>query len=352
MAGTGSTPSVPPGRRPTIKDVARLAGVDQSLVSRVVNDDPKASASAATRAKILAAVDQLGYRANVIARGFRVARTSTIGLLLPDFENPLYNSIIRGVEAKASELGYGIVLGAPAEGAQEETFVRLLQEGRVDGLLAASGTLRNEFMREVFTAGAGPVVLVNRRVRGVKASVVVDDHAGAQLAVRHLADLGHTTVAGLFGPAHIDTASRRRGGFEAACAEAGVEAVAIDMAEWDMKAGYAAAAKAIREIPRATAMFASTILMGVGALSAARDLGRPVPETLSVIALHDSPLAEFLGPPLTTVAMPTREMGREAAALLVDMIEGRAARQLMVSTPPRLATRRSTAAPAHLKSNG
>ncbi len=343
MADTEPAQAAP--RRVTIKDVARAAGVHQSLVSRVVNDDPKASASPSTRQKILEAVEQLGYRANVVARGLRMARTWTLGFVLPDFDNPLYSSIVKGVDAEATALGYGVVLGAHAEGASGDTFARLLRQGRVDGLLVASGTLRDSFLREVSTSGPGPVVLVNRRVRRINASVVVDDEAGASLAVAHLAELGHTTIAGIFGPTFIDTARRRRTGFEAACAKAGVAGGVIEMPTWDSAAGYDATLRALEERPDATALFASTFLMGVGSLSAARTLRVPVPRALSIIAMHDSQLAAYLEPPLTTVAMPTVEMGRAATRLLVSMVDGQPGQHIVADGPAQLMVRKSTARP-------
>lgn len=330
----------------TIRDVARLAGVDQSLVSRVVNDDPNVSLRDATRQKILDAVEQLGYRANVVARGLRMARTWTLGFLLPDFSNPLYSSIVSGAESQAARLGYGVVLGTHVEGAQDDTFTKLLQQKRVDGLLAASGMLRDSFMRTMAADGPGPVVLVNRRVSGIRASVVVDDEAGARLAVRHLADLGHSQVAGLFGPSFIDTAQRRRLGFGAACEEAGMTGSVVEMGAWDPMAGYQAAVQALTERPQTTALFASTFLMGVGALAAARDLKVSVPKRLSIVALHDSDLADFLSPALTTIAMPTEEMGRQGVELLAGMIAGGRARHIVVRGEPRLVLRKSTAAPA------
>lgn len=332
-------------RRVLLKDVARIVGVDQSLVSRVVNGDPKASASPSTRRRILDAVEQLGYRANVVARGLRMARTWTIGFLLPDFENPLYASIVRGAEAQASMKGYGIVLGAHTEGSKEDSFGRMLQQGRVDGLLTASGTLRDSFIRKLAATGSGPVVVVNRRVRGINASAVVDDEAGARLAIRHLADLKHRTVIGLFGPGFIDTARRRRAGFLSGCDEAGIEGIAIEMPSWAAAAGYSGLERSLTEHPAATAVFASTFLIGVGALSAARSAGVSVPEDLSVISLHDSELAEYLAPALTTVAMPTQEMGRQAADLLIGMIDGQPPRHLVARGHPQLVVRASTAAP-------
>lgn len=136
--------------RATIRDVARIAKVDPSLVSRIVNKDPKASASPATRKRVLDAVEELGYRANSAARMLKTAQTQMIGLMLPDMANPMYAAIILGVEQRCKELGYGILLGDHAEGNSEKIFTDLLERGQVDGLLIASGILSDTFLKKKF----------------------------------------------------------------------------------------------------------------------------------------------------------------------------------------------------------
>ena len=117
-----------------------------------------------------------------------MARTWTLGLMLPNLTNPLYAAIARAAERRAQERGFGLVFGTHVEGEEEATFTRLLQQGRVDGLLTASGVLGDAFIRRFADGEQGPVVMLNRRVRGVRAAVTVDDAAGAALAVRHLAE--------------------------------------------------------------------------------------------------------------------------------------------------------------------
>lgn len=332
--------------RTTIRDVARAAGVHPSLVSRVVNNHPKAYASTETRERILKAVEELGYRPHPLARGLRIARTLTLGLLLPDLANPMYASIVAGVDSRAGELGYGVVFGTHAEGGVPSTFTRLLEDGRVDGLLVASAVLKDSFMRDVAQSGVGPVVLVNRRVRGIASSVVVDDDAGAALAVEHLVGLGHRSITGVFGPANIDTARRRMAGFARACAASGISPSLVEWDSWTAHAGYEAGLSVLDDLGSTTAIFASSLVMGMGILRAARERGIAVPEELSVIALHDSDVAAYLQPQLTTVAMPTEQMGREAASLVIGQIDGLPAKHIMVKDAPQLILRASTAAPA------
>ena len=154
-------------KRVTIRDVAALAGVDASLVSRVLNDHPKASAGQATRQRIVEAARELGYHPNVAARSLRTAKTWTLGLLLPNLTNPMYAAIARAAERRAQERGYGLVFGTHVEGEDEATFARMLQQGRVEGLLTASSVLSDAFLRRIAIGALGPVVMLNRRVPGV-----------------------------------------------------------------------------------------------------------------------------------------------------------------------------------------
>lgn len=331
--------------RATLRDVAERAGVHPSLVSRVVNNDPKALASAATRTRIMEAVRELGYRPHFAARGLRMSRSLTIGLLVPDLNNPIYPAIVRGVERGAQAQSYGVIIGSHPAGSEQETFTMLLEQGRVDALLVASGLVNDKFVRHLADIDAAPVVSVNRRVRGVRASVTVDDAAGAGVAVDHLAELGHRRIGGVFGPTGFDTARRRMAGYESAVANRGLTSEVALRESWGMSAGYEGGRELLARKKRPTAIFASNLSMGVGVLRAALEGGVHVPGELSVIALHDSELAEYLAPPLTTVAMPVEEMGNRAAQLAVALIEGGRPQHIMLEQSPRVVHRSTTAAP-------
>ena len=335
-----------PARRATIKDVAKMAGVDPSLVSRIVNGDPRAASTPATRQRVLDAVQVLGYRASVAARGLRLARSMTVGLLLPDLSNPMYASIVRGVEVAAQEIDYGVVLGSRVDTHTKLQITRLLQDGRVDGLLVASGLLQDDALRNATEAGLGPIVLVNRNVAGAKASVIVDDRSGSELAVEHLAALGPTSITGLFGPKDMDTTVRRKKGFRRACAAASIVGREVDAGSWDSRAGYTMGLRLFQSRPlEQTAIFASTFAIGLGVLRAARECGVDIPREVSLITLHDSELAEYTSPPLTAVALPSEEMGATAMTLLHEMLTGGKPRKIVVRTPPALVLRGSTSRP-------
>jgi LacI family transcriptional regulator len=318
-------------------------------VSRVLNDHPKASAGPATSERIRDAARTLGYHPNLVARGLRTARTSTLGLLLPNLSNPLYVAIARAAERRAHERSFGLVFGTHDEGEEEATFARMLQQGRVDGLLTASSLLGDAFLRRFANGDHGPVVMVNRRVRGVQSGVTVDDAGGAALATKHLADLGHTEIAGIFGPAAIDTTRQRLAGFLAQGERAGIRTLRIETNGFDPLAGNSAALEIFKTHRRVTAIFASTFAIGMGVHRAARQRGVRIPEDISLIALHDSELAEYLSPALTTVGLPVEEMAHRAVDLLVDLIHGGAPRRVVIKTSPGLMLRESTSGPRNVK---
>jgi LacI family transcriptional regulator len=330
-------------KRIRLRDVAERAGVDASLVSRVLNDHPKASAGPATRIRILDAAHELGYQPNVAARGLRTAKTWTLGLLLPNLTNPMYATVAHACALRAQARGYGLVFGTHVEGEDEATFARMMQQGRVDGLLTASSVLGDAFLRRIATGAIGPLVMLNRRVRGVPSFVTVDDAAGAAMATRHLAELGHTEVAGIFGPGSIDTTTRRRAGFVEAGRRAEISVTLIDGTGLDPAAGAAAAEKIFREHGQVTGIFASTFAIATGVLRAARMARVRIPDDVSLVGLHDSELADYLNPALTTVRLPVEEMAGRAVDLLVDLIDGGDQLGVVVRTPPILITRESAA---------
>ena len=328
--------------RATIRDVARLAKVDPSLVSRIVNNDPKASASVATRKRVLEVVEELGYRANSAARMLKTARTQMIGLLLPDFANPMYTAIISGVEKRCSEIGYGVLLGDHAEGNSEKTFTNLLESGQVDGLLIASGTLSDSFLKNEVLNHHDSVVMINRKVRGAAASVTVKDELGAELAVQHLSQYGTKTIVGIFGPQNIDTAQRRKKGFESAATKLGLKHQSIEVTSWGMEGGRKIGVELLKNKVLPDAVFASTLMMGIGFLRAAHELSISIPNDVRVVALHDSSIADYLTPSLTTVNLPSIEMGIQAVDLLVRIMNGGSPTNLVINDLPTLTIRESS----------
>jgi LacI family transcriptional regulator len=329
--------------------VAAAAGVDVSTASRVLRNEEQRIAGD-TRDRILSAAADLGYVANANARSLRSSRTMTLGLLVPNVAGAVYAEVIRGATVAAREAGYVMVLIDAAElGSARDAYHRLILEGRVDGMLIASGTVTDSLADEMLDA-SGRCVILNRQIRGGLPSVIEDDEAGMRLGVEELIRLGHRRIACLSGPPDVDTARRRLAGYRSAMAGAGlrVPRAYVDHAGYTEDEGFAGMQRLLGNSSPPTAVAATSIAASVGALAACRERGVTVPDDLSIVSFHDAALAGFLSPPLTAVHMPLAELGAQAARLLIDVLHGRAApRSLKVTDPaPRLVVRGSTAPPA------
>jgi LacI family transcriptional regulator len=329
----------------TLNDVAVLAGVDRSVVSRVINDDPNLSIRPQTRQRVLETIEKLGYRPNAAARSLRTARAYMFGLFIPDFANPVYAEIIKGAEMAAGHLGYALMTASSAGVALGRAhYIDLVAQGRVDGLLFAGDESGHDL--EQFRALRLPWVLVNRRLEGSRRYVILDDERGGRLAAGHLIGLGHRRIAHIAGPETADTARRRRAGYASAMASAGlpVDPRLIVHADYTPAGGAAAMSALLAQAEPPTAVLVANVASAVGALHTAYTLGLSVPEDISVIAIHDMPLASHLVPALTTVRMPLSELGRRAIELLAatspddDITE-------TVTEPVEVIVRQSTAPP-------
>lgn len=345
MAST--TPRRRPGRV-RLADVAAAAGVDTSTASRVLRNE-KQRITGDTRARILRAAADLGYVANATARSLRSRRTMTLGLLVPQVAGAVYADVIRGATIAARDAGYVMVMiDAGAIGTAKDAFHTLILEGRVDGMLIASGTVTDSLDDEMLVE-SGRCVVVNRLIRGGMPSIIEDDEAGMRLGVEELVRLGHRRIAFLAGPADVDTSRRRLAGYRAAMSAAGLRVPRgyVDHAGYTEQDGFAGMERLLGQPRVPTAVASASIAASIGALAACRHAGVDVPGDLSVVSFHDAPLAALLSPPLTTVHMPLEELGAQATRLLIDLLDGNPVpRTLKVTEPaPRLVDRGSTAAP-------
>jgi LacI family transcriptional regulator len=323
-----------------LRDVAAAARVDASVASRVLNGDTRLSIRPETRLRILDAAARMNYRPNRAARALKTARTTAIGMLVPDLGNPAFALIALGAERRAAVAGHTLFV---ARGSFPDSLFQL--QGRVDGVLVAAATSDAAYRRNLL--GGLPAVLVNRKEPGDLASVVVDDEAGAALAVRYLTELGHRRIAHVAGPQNADTARRRLRGYQSALKGAGLELRRewIGEAAFDEAAGHLAATRLLRVRPRPTALFAANLRIAIGTLSAVHRAGLRIPDDVSVVGFDETPLAAYLDPPLTTVRMPLEELGSIAVETLFEEIAGRGPESLVVSIPPELVVRASAGRP-------
>jgi LacI family transcriptional regulator len=346
VAGRAARQAAP---RPTIKDVAEKCGVHPSTVSRALSPAMSHLVAAVVAKRIRAAASALGYQPNVTAAGLRTGRSGLIGVLAPDIADPGFPPILGGIAETLGTEGYATIVVdvGPDRSRQQELVDRLIARG-VDGLVLATVALNDAVVGHCIAASI-PVVLVNRTDAGRRLpAVVTDDEAGMRLAVEHLTTLGHRRIGHIAGPQHVSTGARRRAGFKQAAARAGLPArsIVIEIARaYTREQGRLAALRLLDRKEAPTAIVAANDLLALGVYDALAERGQSCPRDVSVVGHNDMPYVDMLSPPLTTVRIAQRNMGNQAARLLLDEIAAPAATRERVVLEPRLIVRGSTAAP-------
>jgi LacI family transcriptional regulator len=303
---------------PTIRDVAKQAGVAPTTVSRVINNSGYVSAE--TRSRVEAAIQELGYVPNRLARSLRLRRTNTLALIVTDITNPFWTTVVRGVEDVANDAGFTVILcNTDESSAKQDAYLQVLLQKRVDGILFVPVASAAEPVELVQRQGV-PVVVLDRRVPGAQVDVVRgDSEGGAYQLTRHLLDLGHRRVAALSGPKTVSTSVERVAGYRRALQEAGLD----EGAEWvhyglfTQRSGYQTTQEALERTPRPTALFAANNFIAIGALRALGDAGLRVPEDCSLVSFDDLASELVIDPFLTVADQPAYEMGRQATELLI-----------------------------------
>ena len=334
---------------PTLRDVAALAGVHPATASRALNPATKGMTSEDTAQRVLRAAEQLGYRPNAVARSLRTARSSSIGVVVPDLTNPLFPPIVRGIEGALAPHGYVLlIVNTDNNLVQEEQLVASLRSRSIDGLMLATARLRHPLL-ETLAAADLPVVLVNRHREDLPLpSVVPDDAAGIRLAVAHLAQLGHRRIAHIAGPQDTSTGVARLRAFRAAAAEHGLardDALVTCCGSWSEAGG----ARALRELLDSGVPFSAVIagndMLALGCYDVLAERGIRCPADLSVVGFNDMPFVDKVAPALTTVHIPHHALGAEAARLLLDQMADFRREERSVLMPVTLSVRGSTGPP-------
>lgn len=331
--------------RPTIKDVAARAGVSRQTVSRVNNN--KAEISDATRDRVLAAIEELGYRPNAAARSMVMGRTCTLGCISPSLTDYTFANIIDSAQAAARRLGYFIVTGSAPRVEDAEPLLEEMLHRQVDGLMVLNPRADERYRYFLPLIEKGMAVLyLNSTPQGERVSSIhCDDRCGGYEATRYLIELGHTAIATILGPGNEEASADRLAGFRQALVEAdlGFEPDCKVRGDWSATSGYEATRRLLASSPPFSAIFAQNDRMAVGAIRALREVGRRVPDDFSVIGYDDIPLASYFDPPLTTLQQPMQETGKQAARLLVETIQDPSRTPEQVSLPARLIERASCA---------
>jgi LacI family transcriptional regulator, galactose operon repressor len=334
----------------TVRDVAEKAGVHPGTVSRVLNPGQRHRISEETALRVEQVAQELGYRANPLARGLRTRQSSTIGVVIPDLTNPLFPPMVRGIEDYLHPLGYTALLtNTDSEPQRELRGLAALTLRRVDGFIIAPTSANLRIVEGMINDGV-PVVLVNRSIEGVGGfAVTPDDRQGASSAVEHLVALGHRSIAHVAGPQSLSPGQERYRGFLQAMREheLPVRKSLVTFAQsFAGGAGVAPARELLERGEQFTAVFAANDLLALDCIKTLKAAGLRCPRDVSVIGFNDMPYADQFNPPLTTIRFSHYDIGRHAAEMLLGEINGERSspRTLVLST--ELVERGSSGPPA------
>ncbi len=304
-------------RPPTLQDVARLANVSTAVVSYVINDGPRGVA-AATRVRVLDAIDTLGYRPNSSARALRRGATHLIGVLLPDIVNPFHTEFVAALDNAAANRAYSILLATTHHDAEREysMLANLLDRG-VDGLLI----LTYLYDKRSYTAAADrvPRVMIDESSFGRFSPLVGPDlRQGAELAASHLIGHGHSRIGFITGTLPGASVDFRRIGWESSLGSHGLTTSLVETTEWSRAGGYEGT-RHLLDLPNPpTAIFAGSDLIAVGVLQAIHERELDCPKDIAVISLDGTTESQFSWPPLTTVRHPFETIAEAAVDTLIN----------------------------------
>ncbi len=329
------------------KDVAELAGVSPAVVSYVLNGGPRPVA-ADTRARVLLAVEQLGYSPNGIARSLRINRTNTLGLIVPDVANPFFAELSRAVEEAAFAAGYTLVVGNATDDEERQTaYLRTFLQQQVDGVVLVPAHLPVECL-DILRGSQRPWVVLDRGIGGADdiAQILVDNRGGARDATRHLLEHGRRRIACIAGPRDVAPTAERVAGWRDALDEAGIRPAKallrhVPFGRW---AGYDAARGLFTAAPP-DALFVASDEQALGVLRALAELGVRCPDDVAVVSFDGIAAGAYSLPGLSTMAQPFAVLGRHALAHLTARIADPTIRAGATVLPVSLVARGSCGCP-------
>ena len=327
----------------TMKDMAKILGVSESTVSRALSG--QAGVGQKTRAKILTLAAELEFQPNSLAKGLALQKTRTLGLLLPDITDPDLTPIVQGIEERASQIGYHLILAnTRAIREKEISYLTLFRQHRCPGIIFVGGTIADE---EILKLGLNkyPVVLVNKLLEElVLPTVLIDHQAGATKAVNHLIELGHQRIGFIVGSLDELTNLQLFQGYQKSLELANLKYHADLVSEVtnDRAGGYEGFIRLLKPEIAPTAIFAAGELIVVGVVEAIKTGGYLIPEEIAVVGYGDTWVTEVVHPSLTTVELPLKELGTGAVDLLQKVLKAEQIKESYKVLLPRLIRRHST----------
>jgi LacI family repressor for deo operon, udp, cdd, tsx, nupC, and nupG len=334
-----------PRSRVTIRDVAAHAGVSHQTVSRVINNSERVSPN--TRARVEAAIEELGYQPDVIARSMAKGLTYTLGCISPNLTDYIFARMIECAQAEARRRGFFVLTGSAPTAADAQPLLDEMLNRRVDGLLVLNprDDERYTYLLPLVEKGIPIVYLKNTPIDEAVSSVSCDDKQGGYDATCHLLALGHTAIATILGPENEECTIDRREGYHRALTEAGLDPASslVGKGDWSVKSGGKAMQVMLASAEPFSAVFVQNDRMAMGAIRVLREAGRRVPQDVSIIGYDDIPFAPYIDPPLTTIQQPIDSFGHHGARLLIDTIRSRTPKPKHIRLNAQLIERQSCA---------
>ena len=330
----------------TIHDVAQSAGVSPTTVSRYLNN--RIELPAPTAARIDAAISELGYRPNLLARRLSTGKSEAIALVTPEIANPFFAALAAAVEDEAERHGYAVFMSSTrGDVTREIASLRRLNDRHVDGLILMTNRPDDGTLAVLIEPGS-PVVLVDEDLPGVEVPrIFVENAEGTYLATSHLIAKGHRAIAMIGGPDGLMSVSERRQGFERAMREHGLAAPPerLLLGSYTREFGRSAAARLLAAAEPPTAIVAASDYIAVGIMQALREAGLRIPDDMSIVGFDDMPFAELMDPALTTIRQPVAAMGRLGFQTLARLMAGERPAATLTRLPVQFIERKSVTRP-------
>ncbi|HHW12843.1 MAG TPA: LacI family transcriptional regulator [Firmicutes bacterium] len=325
----------------TIKDVAKKAGVSISTASLVINN--KAGVSERLRAKVLAAIEELDYRPNGMARALKSKKSKVLGLIIPDIVNPFFPLVVRGVEAAALRYGYSLILGNTDGKLEEEArYLELFVEKCVDGIIFIPASNFKKNIR-TFLRIESPKVVIDRALEGTGLPTVMTDNiTGAYLATRHLLANGRRRILFISGPQDLQASQDRYKGYKKALGEFGLDEELVLNGDYTFDSGKRVMEQALKEKLCFDAVFGANDLMALGAMVVLSENKIKIPEDVEVVGYDNILFSSLSKPTLTTVEQPAYQMGYEATRLILRQIYSKKELSECKLLEPKLIVRESS----------
>ncbi|KAA1182047.1 LacI family DNA-binding transcriptional regulator [Paenibacillus sp. FSL E2-8871] len=320
----------------TIKDVAKIAGVSVATVSRVLNDSGYVNID--TRKKVEAAIKEMNYTPNEVARSLYKRKSKLIGLLLPDITNPFFPQLARGIEDQMQEHGYRIIFGNSDENEEKELdYIQTFIQNNVIGMISST----NFPEKDIYSNLKIPVVFLDRTSND-SPSVYADGRKGGRLAAQEIIARGSTKITVMQGPAHIKPAQDRFQGAIEVLDEMGITYQVIQTSSFSHTEAEQWAVELFDKYIDTDGVIASNDIVATAVIHEAHRLGKRVPQDLQIIGFDDIPLSSLLSPSLSTIRQPAHDMGREAAGLLIKLIEQDKVEDKIIQLPVSFVERETT----------